>query len=400
LYNGSTITGYLYNADGQRVAKGTLSSFSCSASFTPATQEIIGQNGEKLAETDSSGYWHTNIYGAGELFASYDPNGLHFLLNDWLGSRRVQTNSAGTTEQTCQNLPFGDELNCTSSDTAPNSFDFAGLEHDQESGLDHATARQYSSSMGQWTSPDSYDGSMNFGNPQSLNRYSYVGNAPLTFTDPSGMDGRGSGSTIESVLELAAVAIFDYATFDLFSHPSLTDSTKPRPDAQPWDEYHIHYGANIAGALGLPTTGGCEFGSCGSNLTAQQQAAITNAAQGWIGTPYVYGGCSRKGSDCSGSIIAIYAIAGITLPGRMTSGDFAHSSLFQRVTGNPEVGDVGVYPGHVDIFGGAAVGGFCPLHSNTDPCNVWSATHPGGNPFERANSGWFGTPVWYRYVGP
>ena len=49
---------------------------------------------------------------------------------------------------------------------------------------------------------------------------------------------------------------------DLFHHPKFTGTTSPRPNAQPWDEYHIHYGPNIAGALGLPS-GGCEFGACG-----------------------------------------------------------------------------------------------------------------------------------------
>ena len=37
-------------------------------------------------------------------------------------------------------------------------------------------------------SPDPYDGSYS-GNPQSLNRYSYVMNNPLMLTDPSGLFG-------------------------------------------------------------------------------------------------------------------------------------------------------------------------------------------------------------------
>jgi len=44
-------------------------------------------------------------------------------------------------------------------------------------------------------------------------------------------------------------------------------------NAQIWDEYHIHYGANIGGALGLPSTGGCEFGVCINNLTGGQDGS-------------------------------------------------------------------------------------------------------------------------------
>src|SRR5262249_2198864 len=61
-------------------------------------------------------------------------------------------------------------------------------ERDSESGLDHTWFRQYANSQGRWTTPDPYMGSMDFTNPQSLNRYAYVGNSPLTFIDPTGLN--------------------------------------------------------------------------------------------------------------------------------------------------------------------------------------------------------------------
>jgi cell wall-associated NlpC family hydrolase len=125
-------------------------------------------------------------------------------------------------------------------------------------------------------------------------------------------------------------------------------------------------------------------------MTPSQQEAITKAANDWASSnvPYVFGGDTKKGADCSGAVSAIFAQAGMDI-GRMTSGAFAISKLFTRVTGLPAVGDVGVFPGHVVIYAG-------DLGAQN---NVWSAFHTGGPVFGPANSMWFGKPVWYRYNG-
>jgi hypothetical protein len=41
----------------------------------------------------------------------------------------------------------------------------------------------------------------------------------------------------------------------LFGGPKFHGTLKPWPNAQPWDEYHMHYGADIADALGIPDAG-------------------------------------------------------------------------------------------------------------------------------------------------
>ena len=64
---------------------------------------------------------------------------------------------------------------------------FAGLELDPETETYHAQFRQYGPAQGSWMSPDPYSGSYDMNNPQSFNRYSYVLNNPLAFTDPSGL---------------------------------------------------------------------------------------------------------------------------------------------------------------------------------------------------------------------
>jgi RHS repeat-associated protein len=77
---------------------------------------------------------------------------------------------------------------------------FTSDERDSETGLDHTWFRQYSPLLGRWITPDPFAGYLD--NPQSLNRYSYVLNNPLSFTDPFGLDCvylSDDGKSIESI---------------------------------------------------------------------------------------------------------------------------------------------------------------------------------------------------------
>ena len=63
---------------------------------------------------------------------------------------------------------------------------FTGKERDAESGLDNFEARYLGSSLGRFMSPDPMGGHLQ--DPQTLNRYAYVRNNPLSLTDPTGLD--------------------------------------------------------------------------------------------------------------------------------------------------------------------------------------------------------------------
>jgi RHS repeat-associated protein len=68
---------------------------------------------------------------------------------------------------------------------------FTGKERDAESGLDNFGARYYTSAMGRYFSPDWSETPQpvpyaEFGNPQTLNLYQYVGNNPITTFDADG----------------------------------------------------------------------------------------------------------------------------------------------------------------------------------------------------------------------
>ncbi len=106
-----------------------------------------------------------------------------YLHADALETTTAMTNQSDTLEQDSVYLPWGDEL---ASSGSRNAVFFAGMrERDGVTQLDRTPARDYSSALGRWLSPDPLGGDMT--DPQSLNRYAYVTNNPTTFIDPLGL---------------------------------------------------------------------------------------------------------------------------------------------------------------------------------------------------------------------
>ncbi len=67
---------------------------------------------------------------------------------------------------------------------------FTGQDWDSESNLTHFMFRQLSTTEGRWITPDPAGmGAVSPGDPQTWNRYAYVGNNPLNVTDPLGLHG-------------------------------------------------------------------------------------------------------------------------------------------------------------------------------------------------------------------
>ena len=77
------------------------------------------------------------------------------------------------------------------------AFTFTGQNEDNVSGLYDFLYREESNAPGRWISPDPAGlSAVNIANPQTWNRYTYVGNNPLSFTDQLGLfqgDALGNG---------------------------------------------------------------------------------------------------------------------------------------------------------------------------------------------------------------
>jgi peptidoglycan DL-endopeptidase CwlO len=76
-------------------------------------------------------------------------------------------------------------------------------------------------------------------------------------------------------------------------------------------------------------------------------AQAVSIAMRYVGTPYVVGGASPSGMDCSGLTSYVYAQLGIDLP--RTSSDQRYAGT---VVSDPQPGDLVWTPGHIAIYAG------------------------------------------------
>lgn len=141
------------------------------------------------------------VYNAsGQMVAEYTATAptnptISYLTSDTLGSPRINTDASGQVSARHDYMPFGEEIIGLGNRTSSNGYQdddirqkFTDYERDDESGLDFAQARYYSSAHGRFTTVDPLMASARIGSPKTLNRYTYALNNPLRFIDPTGLD--------------------------------------------------------------------------------------------------------------------------------------------------------------------------------------------------------------------
>jgi len=177
--NGTTVD-YKYDGYGRRVAR----------TEAGRTHQFIYANQDYLFEITACKYPDGTLDlffydDAGRLFALQRAGVMYYVATDQVGSSRVVADAAGRIVKTLEYTAFGELL----SDSNP-SFElpigFAGGLADPATGLVLFGWRSYDPLAGRWTSRDPL-----FFESADLNLYLYLGNAPLSGRDSSGLQEPG-----------------------------------------------------------------------------------------------------------------------------------------------------------------------------------------------------------------
>jgi RHS repeat-associated protein len=213
--NRYTLAGTTYDANGN-LTNDTFRSYVWDANGRPTTigtktmtYDALGRMAEKL----DGGTYNQFIYSpSGTLFAVMNaqsatsvrvplPGALalysatntfnHYEHLDWLGNSRLSSTQSRTMSSDIAYAPFGEAYASTTSTGV--SFtgmrsDVAAVSGSTTNGLYDFLARELPPTQGRWLSPDPAGlGAATMRNPQTWNRYAYVGNNPLNSVDPLGL---------------------------------------------------------------------------------------------------------------------------------------------------------------------------------------------------------------------
>ncbi len=170
------IAEYVYDHTGQRIIEKHYQN-----GALQETVYTIGKQAETVVAAGGARQDTTYFRANSEIVARKSPDGSQtFYHQDHLGSTGALTNAGGQVVEETRYYPFG----MVRTGGALSRFLYTGQESDTETGLYYYGARFYDPALARFVQPDSmlpepYD-------PQQLNRYSYVINNPLVYTDPTG----------------------------------------------------------------------------------------------------------------------------------------------------------------------------------------------------------------------
>ena len=208
--SGNHVSGFSYDSMGNVTRDNLNNTYSYDAEGRPITSAGVQIDFDafgRALEQDNGGVYTEIVYSPGgqkfafmnwgSLVRYIDPmvggmarvqnadGSSYFQHVDWLGSSRLGViGYSGHIAYDHTYAPFGEDYD----DTNSTNLNFTGQTQDTAAGLYDFLLRQYSPSQGRWLVPDpSGMAAVDITNPQTWNRYAYVGNNPLSNVDPLGL---------------------------------------------------------------------------------------------------------------------------------------------------------------------------------------------------------------------
>ncbi len=121
------------------------------------------------------------VFASGQRVSKVAGSAVSYYHQDILGSTRLVTDSKKSILFSDSYQPYGQDNGTPS---GSEMYKFTGKPYSQTTGLYYDYHRWYDPSIGRFTSPDPLRGYLS--DPQSFNSYTYAGNTPTTFSDPTG----------------------------------------------------------------------------------------------------------------------------------------------------------------------------------------------------------------------
>jgi RHS repeat-associated protein len=179
LVEGSSTTGYVYDADGSLLIRRNTAGET--VLYLGATEVHLDTS------TSTTKYWAQRYYSAGSAAIAVRNNksgtaSLSYLAADHHGTSSLALDATTQAITKRYTTPFG-ASRTGGTGTWPDDKSFLGKTTDSSSGLTHIGAREYDPVLARFISVDPL---LETDRPQTLNGYTYSANNPATFSDPTG----------------------------------------------------------------------------------------------------------------------------------------------------------------------------------------------------------------------